>query len=125
MGVLHGRTMRVRATAFASIALLLAAQTGLRLASGTFAGPSTKIREKKMKHGVVLLLVVITACAAPNRSVTGATSPVLLPVKADELRRDLFAFAADSFQGRETGTPYATRAARFLVERLVSLGAEP
>jgi hypothetical protein len=44
---------------------------------------------------------------------------------AAELRRDLFAFAADSFRGRETGTPDADRAARFLAARLASLGLEP
>jgi hypothetical protein len=47
------------------------------------------------------------------------------PITADELRRDLFVFAADSLGGRETATPYEKRAARFLVERLVALGVEP
>jgi hypothetical protein len=41
------------------------------------------------------------------------------------LRADLAAFAADSFRGREAGTPDADRAARFLADRLRSLGAEP
>lgn len=49
----------------------------------------------------------------------------MLPIKADELRRDLSVFASDSFLGRETGTPSIMRAARFLVNRLVSLGLEP
>jgi len=42
-----------------------------------------------------------------------------------ELRRDLFAFADDSFRGRETGTPDAQRAAAFLARRVQQLGLEP
>ncbi|MFN2565215.1 MAG: M28 family peptidase [Gemmatimonadaceae bacterium] len=41
------------------------------------------------------------------------------------LRTELTAFAADSFRGRETGTPDADRAARFLADRLRAVGAEP
>jgi len=72
----------------------------------------------------VLLLVVLAACAPASTNV--APSPGKpLAVSATELRRDLYAFAADSFLGRETGMPSANRAARFLVNRLVSLGLEP
>jgi hypothetical protein len=46
-------------------------------------------------------------------------------ITPDELRRDLMVFASDSFMGRETGTPGETKAARFIVERLTSLGVEP
>jgi hypothetical protein len=46
-------------------------------------------------------------------------------ISAEELRRDLYAFAADSMAGRETGTGAATRAARFLAERIQRLGLEP
>jgi hypothetical protein len=41
------------------------------------------------------------------------------------LRAELTAFAADSFRGRETGTPDAERAARYLAERLRAIGADP
>ena len=68
--------------------------------------------------------VVVVACAPPAPTVPARTGPVRV-VAADELRRDVFAFAADSFLGRETGTPSATRAARFLAARLTSLGVEP
>jgi hypothetical protein len=60
-----------------------------------------------------------------------ATPPVVTPPSAvraitvEELRRDLFAFSADSMLGRETGTPGETKAARFLVQRLTALGVEP
>jgi hypothetical protein len=61
-----------------------------------------------------------SSTAAPSRAVAAAGEP-----DAAELRRDLFAFAADSFRGRETGTPDADHAARFLAARLASLGLEP
>lgn len=74
----------------------------------------------------LLLSMFLAGCAAS--APPPATRPVaasLLPISASELRRDVFAFAADSFLGRESGTPNETRAARFLVERLMSLGLEP
>jgi hypothetical protein len=79
------------------------------------------------QHRLVLVLVAlaVVACAPSTQSGTGGPAPILLPIKADELRRDLVVFASDSFAGRETGTPSVMRAARFLVGRLVSLGLEP
>ena len=68
-------------------------------------------------------LVLLASCA--GSAPPAGPSPALLPVRADELRRDLAVFASDSFAGRETGTPAATRAARFLVDRITSLGLEP
>jgi hypothetical protein len=76
-----------------------------------------------MRQRLVFLLSTLAACATSGAG-SGAR-PVRLAVGDNELRRDLFAFAADSFQGRETGTPGATRAARFLARRLVELGVEP
>ena len=60
----------------------------------------------------------VSAAPAPRASTYGAITP-------DELRRDLFAFAADSFRGRETGTADANRAAAFLARRVQQLGLEP
>ncbi|HEX4934311.1 MAG TPA: M28 family peptidase [Gemmatimonadaceae bacterium] len=54
-----------------------------------------------------------------------APRPASLEPDASELRADLFAFAADSFRGRETGTPDADRAAAWIARRLASLGVEP
>jgi hypothetical protein len=77
-----------------------------------------------MQHRLVLGLVMLAACAG-STSTARRPAPVLLPISADELRRDLTVFASDSFAGRETGAPSATRATRFLVERITSLGLEP
>src|SRR5688572_6274424 len=77
-------------------------------------------------HRTVLLFAVLVGCAtAPAPASSPVTSSPILPISAVELRRDLFAFAADSFAGRESGTPNEMRAARFLVDRLVALGLEP
>jgi peptidase M28-like protein len=76
-----------------------------------------------MRHRLVFLLSTLAACASSGAG-SGAR-PLTLPIADNNLRRDLFAFADDSLQGRETGTPGALRAARFLVQRLVSLGIEP
>jgi hypothetical protein len=75
-----------------------------------------------MRLRSLVLLVAVGACApAPATSPT----PSVLGISADELRRDLHAFSADSFRGRETGTPDEFRAARWLVSRLTALGVEP
>ncbi|MGQ0766065.1 MAG: M28 family peptidase [Gemmatimonadota bacterium] len=65
--------------------------------------------------------VISTPAATPGPGVT----PAVVAPTASELRRDLFAFADDSFRGRETGTPDADRAAHWLVARLMQLGLEP
>jgi hypothetical protein len=75
-------------------------------------------------HRSVLLLFTIVACSPGGSSTRSAPVPANA-VAADELRRDLFVFAADSFLGRETGTPASLKAARFIAERAVALGLEP
>lgn len=67
---------------------------------------------------------VLMGCGPSAPPVNSAPS-ALRAITVDELRRDLFAFSADSMLGRETGTPGETRAARFLVQRLTELGVEP
>jgi hypothetical protein len=85
---------------------------------------------------LVLGALGLAACApaASPPAVPSPASPVTSPTAAPAarasisdatLRAELSAFAADSFRGRETGTPDADRAARFLAERLQAIGAEP
>jgi len=80
-----------------------------------------------MRRAVVALLALGIGCTAPPRTLPApaTAAPAIGAVTADELRRDLFAFADDSMHGRETGTEDATRAMRFLVDRLKQLGLEP
>ncbi|MDQ3698795.1 MAG: M28 family peptidase [Gemmatimonadota bacterium] len=85
-----------------------------------------------MRRIPTLLSFAVLACARgpATTSPTPAPPPFaetlrVTPIHPDELRRDLTVFAADSFRGREAGTPDAARAARFIAERLAQLGVEP
>lgn len=66
----------------------------------------------------VALLACGCAPAPPPATAPAPTHPALT---AEPLRRDLFAFADDSFRGREAGTRNEFRAARFLAERLAAI----
>ena len=54
-----------------------------------------------------------------------APGPAPTPTPAEEVREVVGVLAADSMEGRRTGTPGGTRAARFLAERMRSYGLEP
>ena len=74
--------------------------------------------------------VAAAACASPGISTTSgpvpsAASMAAGAITAEELRRDLTAFSADSMRGRETGTTDELRAARFIATRLAQLGVTP
>ena len=73
----------------------------------------------------ILAMIGLAACQSGGPATAAAPSPSRLEPNAVELRSDLYAFAADSFRGRETGTPDADRAAAWIARRLQSLGVEP
>lgn len=79
---------------------------------------------------VALTLLVLGACShasTPGGQIVqqGSRRDPELMISSMELQRDLYAFADDSFRGRETGTPDAYRAAAFLARRAQLLGLEP
>jgi hypothetical protein len=76
-----------------------------------------------MRRTALLGAVALAACGPSAASTTPA--PARETVTAAELRRDLMVFAADSFMGREAGTPGELRAVRFLESRLRQLGLRP
>ena len=81
-----------------------------------------------MRRSVVALVLLGAGCAAPPRTAPSPAAAAQAPVgavTAEELRRDVYAFADDSMRGRETGTDGAARAMRFLVDRLQRLDLEP
>jgi hypothetical protein len=83
-----------------------------------------------MRRRILALLLLGTGCASAARTPSAPApvaeaAPPVGAVTAEELRRDLGAFADDSMRGRETGTDDALRAARFLTTRLEQLGLEP
>jgi hypothetical protein len=74
---------------------------------------------RRLAAGLVWLAACLAACG-PN------TAPTPAPlVSADEVREIVGALAADSMEGRRTGTPGSARAARFLAERMRAYGLEP
>ena len=72
-----------------------------------------------------MALLTLAACSGGAASTTTSPVPSAGGPTAAELRQDLFVFASDSFGGRETGTPYADKAARWLAARLERIGLEP
>lgn len=64
-------------------------------------------------------LVLLAACGPGTPS-----TPAPLG-SADEVREIVGVLAADSMEGRQTGTPGSLKAARFLAERMRSYGLEP
>ena len=75
---------------------------------------------------LVVVLVIVTGCSSPPRSeVPSAPVPNAAPTMAEDLRRDLFAFADDSMLGRSAETPNAARAARFIAAKLKAAGVAP
>ena len=84
------------------------------------------MRNSRLAASIAAATLVL-ACAPSSRPVAEAPRAVVASggIAADELRRDLFVFAADSFGGRETGTIYADKAAKWLAARLTTLGLEP
>jgi hypothetical protein len=74
--------------------------------------PSSAIR--RLAVGAVWL----AACAP-------ASAPTPAPVSAEEVREIVGVLAADSLEGRRTGTPGGMKAASFLAARMRSYGLEP
>jgi hypothetical protein len=67
-------------------------------------------------------LAAPAVCLAACAPATSGSAPA---VSAEEVREIVGVLAADSLEGRRTGTPGGTRAARFLAERMRSYGLEP
>ncbi len=89
---------------------------------------TTGIRAVRGTLALVLAGGALAGCQAASgarSAAEGTPTPSRVEPSAEEMRRDLFAFAADSFRGRETGTPDADRAAQWLARRLAALGVEP
>src|SRR3954469_23246417 len=93
--------------------------------------PSHRTIHRLTRHGssrglgtaVVVLLAL--GCSAAGTIETPPMRPSSELIDAAALARDLSVIAADSMRGRETGTPDAMRAARFIGERLAAMGLEP
>jgi len=72
--------------------------------------------------------LLAASCRTGAPSVVGAgpsAPPALAALREDELRRDVFAMAADSMRGREAGTLDELRAAAWVAERAREAGLQP
>ncbi|GAB3302305.1 zinc-binding metallopeptidase family protein [Hymenobacter tenuis] len=81
-------------------------------------------------YGALGLFVgILAGCArGPVASTSGSSDsggPGLGAIREDDLRRDLFAIADDSFRGRRAGTADELRAAVWVAERARQAGLEP
>ena len=72
------------------------------------------------------LVACAPACApAGGRGAASSRAHGGVAVRAEDVRASLFALAADSMEGRMTGTPGGARAARFIAEQLRAYGVAP
>ena len=73
---------------------------------------------------LVAPLLILAACADPGQPESQGLQDDDVP-RADRLEALLTVLAADSMEGRRTGTPGARRAQRFLAAELARYGVEP
>lgn len=81
-----------------------------------------------LRRSIVLSLCALSlACGTRDADEDPAPDPLAVEdmTAAQRLEHLLSALAADSMEGRRTGTPGAQRAARFLANELASYGVEP
>jgi hypothetical protein len=72
-----------------------------------------------------LTLTTVLTFAAPLPAAAQEVAAPIRVVEVDDLRASLSVLAADSLEGRATGTAGAARAARFLAAEMQGLGLEP
>ncbi|HST58486.1 MAG TPA: M28 family peptidase [Longimicrobium sp.] len=93
------------------------------------------MRLRTLVLSAAVLPFAVAACAAPASRPAMGTAPRALPADAPppaleaiteaELRRDVFAMAADSFRGREAGELDEMRASMWVAERAREAGLRP
>ena len=79
----------------------------------------------RRRPSFLLPLVLAVACGGPAGDRTEGATSEAEPTRAERLESLLSTLAADSMEGRRTGTPGAHRAARFLASELERYGVEP
>jgi len=79
--------------------------------------------------GTLALAAALAACAPAAAPAPAAPAPVQAArestVRVEDVRTQMEALAADSMEGRRTGTPGGMRAAVYLAGRLQALGVQP
>src|SRR5881394_2718959 len=82
-------------------------------------------RCSRVQAGAAGLVLLALACSPVRKAEMPQPRPSTELIDPGSLARDLAVIAADSMQGRETGTPGAMQAARFIAARLSAFGLEP
>ena len=77
------------------------------------------------RHLGCLALFLLPACAGGSTATSDAATPPAAPAPAADVRTMLETLAADSMEGRATGTPGSARAARWIEARMREYGLEP
>ena len=78
----------------------------------------------RIHHAIPMLWLTLVSACTEIPDITEGLSDDTLP-RAERLERLLSVLAADSMQGRRTGTPGATKAALFLASELDRYGLDP
>lgn len=80
---------------------------------------------RAISRSAIPLLAALAACAPAATTAPPAAPPAASGVRAEDVRAQLFALAADSMEGRRTGTAGGMRAALYLAGRLEAAGVQP
>jgi len=88
-------------------------------------GDITRLAVSRAANARTPTWLAVTAVQAPRPRVVAAREPVRAAVDAAAVRRDIAILAADSMEGRGTGTPGGERAARWLAAEFGRAGLRP
>lgn len=85
----------------------------------------TRLAVSRSANARTATWLAVTAVQAPRVAAAPPANAPRLTVSADVVRRDLAILAADSMEGRGTGTPGGERAARWLASEFAKAGLAP
>ncbi len=88
-------------------------------------GDITRIAVSRAANARTPTWLAVTAVQAPRAQVARREAAPRAAVNADDVRRDIAILAADSMEGRGTGTPGGARAARWLAAEFAKAGLTP
>lgn len=81
-----------------------------------------------MKKNILFIgiLSILTSCGISQNSAKSKLKPANFAqtITKEELKKDLFIYASDDFEGRDTGEPGQKKAVEFLKNRYIELGIE-
>jgi hypothetical protein len=88
-------------------------------------GDITRLAVSRAANARTPTWLAVTAVQAPRAAVVAARDRTRPVVRDADVRRDIAILAADSMEGRGTGTPGGARAARWLATEFAKAGLQP